>query len=461
MTDSPAYAPFPSFSEWSGDVELSAVDRAAAALHDAKAAAGESALARAVEIATRYAAVDTGAIEGLYETNRGFTRTIATQAAAWQTALKLRGEAVARSIEDALAGYDFVLDAVTTRTPITQSWIRTLHEVLCRSQATYRVYTAHGPADHALPKGAYKTMPNSPISVDTGLLHAYAPVGDTSAEMARLVDELASEPFTSAHPVEQAAYAHYAFVCVHPFADGNGRVARALASVFLYRQPGVPLVVFADQKDLYLDALEAGDAGDSRPFTRFIAERAVDAVELVRLHLGDGLESSSAERHSAAAELSIAMDLATGESPAGESAAAGSNLVDAARAADRLVTLASEELRSAIQAMTLPAGVAVHLDVSTVHGAPPGPAASPLDVPGINLALTTRVPRPAEASRSVSVWWLGESDVALGGTRVPLRLRVADLIPTLTESARVRTAAWATAEAESLVRDLTDAVRRA
>lgn len=37
--------------------------------------------------------------------------------------------------------------------------------------------------------------------------------------------------------------------------------ARAAISISLYRDPGVPLVIFADQRDLYLDALEAADLG--------------------------------------------------------------------------------------------------------------------------------------------------------------------------------------------------------
>lgn len=73
-------------------------------------------------------------------------------------------------------------------------------------------------------------------------LHHYAPVAEAQPEMARLIREIRSGSFTEAHPVMQAAFAHYAFVCIHPFPDGNGRVARALASVFLYRSPGVPLL---------------------------------------------------------------------------------------------------------------------------------------------------------------------------------------------------------------------------
>ncbi len=464
MTGSPRYVPFPSFAEWVGDVDLSGVDRAAVELEAAKASVSEATLARAVEIATRYAAVDTGAIEGLYETNRGFTRTIATQAAAWEAALKMRGEAVARSIDDALAGYEYVFDAVTTRsTPLTQTWIRTLHEVLCRSQQTYRVYTAHGYAEHALPKGEYKAMPNSPTSIDTGRMHHYAPVDDTGPEMARLVNELAGSAFAAAHPVAQAAYAHYAFVCIHPFADGNGRVARALASVFLYCSPGVPLVVFADQKDLYIDALEAADAGDPRPFVRFIADRAVDAVELVRLHLGDNESSAADELSTALGDLGGRDGGAERVHHAAGSASLGGDhprSIDAARAADRLITFAAAEMREAFDALTLPPEVHLRLDVIPVRSGSPSDDALPIDAPGIDLALTTGVPRFAGAGRSLSAWRVGASEMAIGGATTPLQVRITDLVPTQRESARLRVAAWAAREADAVARDLAEALRQ-
>jgi hypothetical protein len=92
------------------------------------------------------------------------------------------------------------------------------------------------------------------------------------------MSELRSEQFRDAHPVIQAAYAHYAFVCIHPFSDGNGRVSRAFASVFLYRSPGMPLVIFADQKQGYVAALEAADGGNLASFLRYIADRVMDAA---------------------------------------------------------------------------------------------------------------------------------------------------------------------------------------
>lgn len=180
----------------------------------------------AVEVATRYAAVDTGAIEGLYTTSRGFTRTIAEQTATWEAALRQHGEEVERSIADALNAYEMVLDLATGRRPITESWIRQLHETICASQDSYDVITEIGLRRQSLPKGQYKQMPNNPTSMETGRVHHYAPVLDTPPEMARLIQELSTPGSKHAHPVLQAAYAHYAFVSIHPFPDQPGQRPR-------------------------------------------------------------------------------------------------------------------------------------------------------------------------------------------------------------------------------------------
>ena len=276
------YRPFPSFAEFAeSKFDGSVFDRYAERLRSAKESVDPDAVRAIVKKATKMAATDTGAIENLYSVDRGFTFSVAADAALWDTIHLVKGEAVQRAIHDALAGYDYVLDLATGSRPLSEAWIRQLHEVLCASQETYTVITSQGPQEQALPKGVYKTQPNNPLNLGSGVVHAYAPVSDTSGEMARLVGEVSSSEFAAAHPILQAAYAHYAFVCVHPFADGNGRVARALASVFLYREPGVPLVVFADQKPAYLDALEAADQGDPTMFTTFVGDRAVDTVRMI------------------------------------------------------------------------------------------------------------------------------------------------------------------------------------
>jgi Fic family protein len=278
------YAPFPPFAAWKSlHIDADTFAGFENVLRRLREATDPERLDRAVRTATRLAAIDTGAIEGLYEVDRGFTMTIAVEAAAWEAALNAREPVVRRSFEDALRAYDFVLDLATNRTEVTEKAIKEIHALICTGQETYRVHTAVGVQKQSLPKDEYKRQPNNPTIRLSGRLHHYAPPTDVTAEMDRLVGELRSAEFTAAHPVLQAAYAHYALVAIHPFADGNGRVARALASVYLYRRPGAPLVIFADQKDEYIDALEAADAGSPHRFVRFIQDRVHDVIGLVQV----------------------------------------------------------------------------------------------------------------------------------------------------------------------------------
>ena len=276
------YPGFPDFTSW-GPLQPEDKDlwsRFAASLDERRKAVSPEALKAAVDVAIRAAALDTGAIEGLYTVDRGFTMTVAVQGLAWEQMIEERGAGVRELFEAQLAAYELVLDAVTHRLPITEAWIRALHETLCAPQSTYRVLTASGWQEHDLPKGRYKTQPNHVLLKD-GTYHAYAPVDQVSAEMHRLVEQLRSPEFEAVHPILQASWVHYAFVAIHPFADGNGRVARALASVYFYRCCSIPLLVFANQRPVYLDVLHAADLGELRPLLRFFRDRGIDTMQLV------------------------------------------------------------------------------------------------------------------------------------------------------------------------------------
>ena len=275
-----AYQLFPSFSAWSDCLTDNARWKKFTRDLEARGEIPPELLKQARDVAMRAAAIDTGAIENLYEVDAGFTMTVAMQAATWQAVLAAKGEKIQTLIESQMDAYDYVLDLATQKEPISEVWIRSLHERLCASQETYRVLTEVGWQEHPLPLGEYKSQPNH-VRTKNGQHHAYAPVDLVASEMHRLLQELRGDAFHSAHPALQAAYAHYGFVAIHPFADGNGRVARALASVFTYRSHSVPLLILAEHKSTYFSALRAADRGDFQPFVDFAFERAVDAVRLV------------------------------------------------------------------------------------------------------------------------------------------------------------------------------------
>jgi Fic family protein len=273
------YIPPPSFAAWSAGISLATetLERYREILSAERAQADEASVKRAFDIAMRAAAIETGAIEGLYQVDRGFTYTVAAQEAAWEAMLEEKGAEASALIDSQLSAYELVLDAATNHTPISEAWIRRVHEELCRNQATYEARTPAGVSPLKLVKGKYKQFPNHVLQPD-GTEHAYAPVIDTPEEMHRLVSELGTSVFQSADATLQAAYAHYALVAIHPFADGNGRVARALASVFTYRAHSIPLVIYADQRADYFRALAGADVGIQQPFAIFVMDRELDTL---------------------------------------------------------------------------------------------------------------------------------------------------------------------------------------
>ena len=190
-----AYKPFPSFAEWASRTSVDAArwDRYKAELENGLGVSDE-ALRRAREVVKRAAALDTGAIEGLYEVDRGFTFTVAFETAAWEVELAQKGERVRSLFEAQMHAYDYVLDLATKAEPISEAAIRTLHEVVCRAQDTYRVMTAIGPQEQELVKGRYKVLPNH-VRTRDGLDHSYAPVDVTPAEMQRRSKKCAAKHF--------------------------------------------------------------------------------------------------------------------------------------------------------------------------------------------------------------------------------------------------------------------------
>jgi Fic family protein len=272
------YVLFPPFSDWKAQVNGAQWDQFCVPLREYRQTAPEL-FGKAVRMVIRATAVETGAIENLYETDRGFTRTVAEESTSWEAEVALKGAEVMPLLEGQFSAYDYVQDMAAQQEPITEASIRKLHEVMCAGQEFVDVTTPNGRGKQPFLKGVYKSHPNH-VELPNGSIHAYCPVLMVSQEMQRFCDELRSEAFEKAHPIIQVAYAHYAFVAIHPFADGNGRLARAIASIFTFRAESIPMMVFFDTRPDYFDALEEADQKRYQPFTDFVFERCLEGVQL-------------------------------------------------------------------------------------------------------------------------------------------------------------------------------------
>src|SRR5712672_1109716 len=114
-----------------------------------------------------------------------------------------------------------------------------------------------------------KSGPMQVVSGDFGRerVHYQAPVaGRLNAEMESFLEWFSTEDNTD--PVIKAALAHLWFVTIHPFEDGNGRIARAIADMSLARSEESTQRFYSMsaqirlERNAYYDILESTQTGD-------------------------------------------------------------------------------------------------------------------------------------------------------------------------------------------------------
>lgn len=177
---------------------------------------------------------------------------------------KVTGEAEFRDCEEMKAsnvGLKMMLsEATENKQPLTQNFIRTLHKTLLREDYTvYRNLPGGMQTSYTIHAGQYKTRPNSVIT-RYGDRFEYASPEETPALMTDLINWYNSEEeLGRLSPVELAALFHYRYIRIHPFEDGNGRIARLLVNYILSRH-GLPMIVVRSRKKQeYLEALHQAD----------------------------------------------------------------------------------------------------------------------------------------------------------------------------------------------------------
>ncbi len=95
------------------------------------------------------------------------------------------------------------------------------------------------------------------------------------AKIVPLLDAAFAEIPAIREPVLRSIYLHHRIAYVHPFLDGNGRVARLAANLALLSARYPPIVLRVSDRLRYYKYLQAADDGDLLPFARFIL-RALD-----------------------------------------------------------------------------------------------------------------------------------------------------------------------------------------
>jgi Fic family protein len=156
---------------------------------------------------------------------------------------------------------------------------------------------------HKITVGAWRKPEDDPMQVISGpegrkTVHFEAPRAECLEK--EMTAFLAWFESSDIDPVLKSAIAHLWYVTVHPFEDGNGRIARAIADMALARSDGTSERFYSmsaqieTERDEYYDQLEATQKGslDITPWLMWFLECLRRAIENAEKQLGAALDKT-------------------------------------------------------------------------------------------------------------------------------------------------------------------------
>ena len=157
---------------------------------------------------------------------------------------------------------------------LTVSKIKLLHKAV-QTDVTF---------DIDKPYGDFKVVPNGTyllLSDNSSVYHAYSRPFDVPKLVFGLVEYIEScKPDSIDEAITMYAKAHLIFGQIHPFWDGNGRIARLIANLILLRAGYAPLVIPATRRLDYIAIL-----------SKYSAKHKAPSIGEPLYHAGDELEA--------------------------------------------------------------------------------------------------------------------------------------------------------------------------
>ena len=219
-------------------------------------------------------AIETGLIERLYTFSDEVTKNLVKNGIVAKfipTSEQQDSKFVELVIKDQESALDDLFEFVARERELSTSYIKELHSLITRHQETCEALDQFGrPVEVRLRRGEYKSLPNNPTLPDR-VVHQYCPPEHVAAEMDRMCDLHKHHNEAGVAPEVETAWLHHRFSSIHPFQDGNGRVARAIASLVFIQKDWFPLLVRDRDRTPYIEALELADAGQLKPLVDFIS----------------------------------------------------------------------------------------------------------------------------------------------------------------------------------------------
>ena len=246
----------------------------------------------------RQHAIETGIIEKLYDLKEGITETFIkegfVESYLQHGDTNIHEAELLNFLNDQYEAVQFIYDIVSSERPLSKGFILELHAHLTRHQEFCDAKDSLGHKFKAkLLKGAFKKLENNPQRED-GEKYVYCPPEQVEPEIETLLHLYEKAQADKTNPVIIAAWLHHAFTTIHPFQDGNGRMARLLASLVLIKNGLFPLTVRRDDKKEYIDGLINADNGDPTTTVDFFCKTQKKSIEsILNLAIDEGISQST------------------------------------------------------------------------------------------------------------------------------------------------------------------------
>ena len=236
---------------------------------------------RFIEQLKRKQAIDTGIIERLYDLKKGVTETFIEKGFVdsylQHGDTDIAPDLLMHYLRDNFEAIDFIFDFVKNDRTLSVGFIKELHSLITQHQDTTDAIDQFGYCVKVpLLKGQFKVNPNNPQK--NGVIYEYCPPVQVDSEMDSLI-YIFNKDFLDAHVLVKSAFLHHAFSQIHPFQDGNGRIARLLASFILIKAGLFPLSIDRDDRSKYIDALESADKRKYQPLVEVFADNQISSIE--------------------------------------------------------------------------------------------------------------------------------------------------------------------------------------
>lgn len=228
-------------------------------------------------------AIETGIVEKLYDLSEGITQTLIkdgfVESFIGHRDTNIAPQQLMAYLNDHFQALDFVFAFVKNHRELSKSFIRELHALLTNHQMTTPAVDGLGKTvQMELRKGEFKKHPNNPRRED-GTLCLYCPPEQVDSEMESLLRIYEQYSHEDVNPIILSAWFHHAFTQIHPFQDGNGRMARLLSSLIWIKGGLFPLTVRRFEKSTYIRALEKADAGEPVELVTFFSEAQSKSID--------------------------------------------------------------------------------------------------------------------------------------------------------------------------------------